>query len=56
MCVCICVYVAVHARMYACVCAHAQNAFQRGRARAQRRAVQGGDLHLGITVHMYIVI
>ncbi len=28
----------------------------RVRVRARRRVAQGGDLHLGITVHMYIVI
>jgi hypothetical protein len=68
ICVHICVYAAVHARMYAYVCAHAQNAFQRARApgrvcacarrrrQRERRAVQGGDLHLGMTVLMYIAI
>ena len=47
--------------MRACtqVCAHAQNASQRGRrvvhvrVRADRRAARDGDLHQGITVHMY---
>ena len=49
-------------RAYAYVCAHAQNAFQRARGRvrvrAQRRQRErrNGDLHLGITVHMSIII
>ncbi len=33
---------------------HAPNASQRGRRRVRVR-VQGGDLHLGITVHMHII-
>ncbi len=39
-----------------------QNASQRARqgvrvrVRAERRAARDGDLHLGITVHMYIII
>ncbi len=61
MCVCICVY-KLCVRMYAYVCAHAQNASQLGRRRVrvrvhtERRAARDGDLHLGITVHMYIII
>jgi hypothetical protein len=48
--------------VYANVCAHAQNASQRARqgvrvrVRAERRAARDGDLHQGITVHMYIII
>ena len=62
MCACICVYVAVHAhvcvRMRACAeCVPAcASACACTRVRAERRAAQGGDLHLGSAVHMHIVI
>ena len=62
-CVCACVCTQQCMRAYAYVCAHAQNAFQRarGRVRAHARATAAaraarGDLHLGITVHMSIII
>ncbi len=61
MCACVGVYEQC-VRVYAYVCAHAQNASQRARRRVrvrertERRAAQGGNLHLGITVPMYIVI
>ncbi len=60
MCACVGVYEQC-VRVYAYVCAHAQNASQRGcvrvrvRERTERRAAQGGDLHLGITVHMHSI-
>ena len=60
MCVCVGVY-EQRVRVYAYVCAHAQNASEgacrrvRVRVRAERRAAQGGDLHQGIIVHMHII-
>jgi hypothetical protein len=61
MCVCVGAY-EQRVRVCAYACAHAPDASQRGRARvrvrvrAERRAAHGGDLYLGITVHMYGII
>jgi hypothetical protein len=53
-CVHVCAYACAEC-VPACACARAC-ASTCARGRRERRAAQGGDLHLGIIVHMYIII